>query len=190
MKIQSVKAHLLRAKLAAPFAYSRAWYDERWALLVEVVSEDGLSGWGEVYGPARMNAPIVAIYGEWLVGRDAFATESIWQDVYARMRDHGQKGLAIQALSGIDIALWDLKGRALGLPIHALMGGPIRGEVRAYATGLYRRERDDHEAYLREEAAGYAAEGFSAVKLKVGFGFEHDVAITKGVRAEIGTRSD
>ena len=186
MKIKSVKTHLLRAKLQAPFAYSRAWYDERWALIVEVVSEDGLSGWGEVYGPARMSAPIVAIYGELLAGRDAFATEDIWQDLYARFRDHGQKGLAIQALSGIDIALWDLKGRALGLPIHVLMGGPIRTEVRAYATGLYRRERDDHEAYLREEAAGYVAEGFSAVKLKVGFGFGHDVAITKGVRAEIG----
>lgn len=186
MKIRAVKAHLLRAKLAEPFAYSRAWYDERWALLVEVVSEDGLSGWGEVYGPARMNAPIVEIYGELIAGRDAFATESIWQDLYARLRDHGQKGLAIQALSGIDIALWDLKGRALGLPIHVLMGGPIRTEVRAYATGLYRRERNDHEGYLREEAAGYVAEGFSAVKLKVGFGLGHDVAITRAVRAEIG----
>ncbi len=56
MKIREVKAHLLRAKLAAPFAYSRAWYDERWALIVEVVSDEGLSGFGEVYGPARMNA--------------------------------------------------------------------------------------------------------------------------------------
>lgn len=188
MKIRSVVAHVLRAKLAAPFAYSRAWYDERWALVVEVVSEDGVSGFGEVYGPARLNAPIVRLYGELLAGRDAGAREAIWEDLYARFRDHGQKGLAIQALSGIDIALWDLAGRTLGKPVHALMGGPIRMSVPAYATGLYRRQRPDHETYLREEAAGYAAEGFSAVKLKVGFGLRDDVAATRAVRAEIGER--
>ena len=64
MKIRSVQAHVLRAKLEAPFAYSRAWYDERWSLIVEITSEDGVSGFGEVYGPARMNAPIVRIYGQ------------------------------------------------------------------------------------------------------------------------------
>ncbi|HEX2555719.1 MAG TPA: mandelate racemase/muconate lactonizing enzyme family protein [Microvirga sp.] len=186
MKIREVKAHVLRSKLAEPFAYSRAWYDERWALIVEVISEDGLSGFGEVYGPARMNAPVVGIYGELLVGRDALATEAIWEDLYARFRDHGQKGLAIQALSGIDIALWDLKGKALGVPVHVLLGGPIRTHVQAYATGLYRRRRDDHETYLREEAAGYVAEGFSAVKLKVGFGLADDIASTRAVRREIG----
>ena len=188
MKIRSVTAHVLRAKLAAPFAYSRAWYDERWSLIVEVVSEDGVSGFGEVYGPARLNAPIVRLYGETLIGRDAGARELIWEDLYARFRDHGQKGLAIQALSGIDIALWDLAGKTMGMPVHALMGGPIRTRVPAYATGLYRRQRNDHAAYLREEAAGYVAQGFSAVKLKIGFGLRDDVEATRAVRAEIGDR--
>lgn len=187
MKIRSVQAHVLRAKLEAPFAYSRAWYDERWSLIVEITSEDGVSGFGEVYGPARMNAPIVRIYGELLMGRDAGSREAIWEDLYARFRDHGQKGLAVQALSGIDIALWDLAGKTLGKPVHEMMGGPIRRTVPAYATGLYRRHRPDHVAYLREEAAAYAAEGFSAIKLKVGFGFADDVAATRGVRAEIGS---
>jgi D-galactarolactone cycloisomerase len=186
LKIQAVRTHLLRASLTEPFAYSRAWYDERWTLLVEVVSDEGLSGFGEAYGPARMNLPVIQIYGELLVGRDPMATDAVWEDLYARFRDHGQKGLAIQALSAIDIALWDLKGKALEQPIHRLMGGPIRTSVRAYATGLYRRRRDDHVSYLREEAASYAAEGFSAVKLKVGFGLKDDVAATRGVRAEIG----
>ena len=186
MRIREVRPYVLRASLGAPFAYSRAWYAERYALLVEVITDEDLSGFGEVYGPARLNAPIVRAYGERLAGRDPMTTEAIWEDCYDALRDHGQKGLAIQALSGIDIALWDLKGRALGVPAHVLMGGPIRTEVRAYATGLYRREREDHETYLREEAAGYAAEGFAAMKLKVGFGIDHDVRITRAVRAEIG----
>jgi D-galactarolactone cycloisomerase len=82
--------------------------------------------------------------------------------------------------------LWDLIGRALGMPVHVLMGGPFRQRVRAYATGLYRRDRDDHEAYLREEAASYAAAGFSGMKLKTGWGVDADVRLTRAVRREIG----
>ena len=67
--------------------------------------------------------------------------------------------MVIQGLSGIDIALWDLKGKRFGVPAHRLMGGPLRTEVRAYATGLYRRRTGDPVEYLAEEAAGYAARG-------------------------------
>jgi D-galactarolactone cycloisomerase len=106
--------------------------------------------------------------------------------IYSRLRDHGQKGVVIQGLSGIDIALWDIKGRHFGVPVHQLLGGAQRTEVQAYATGLYRRKSGDPLRYLAEEAAGYAAEGFKAVKLKVGFGVEEDAAVTRSVREAIG----
>jgi D-galactarolactone cycloisomerase len=112
--------------------------------------------------------------------------EWIWREIYSRYRDHGQKGSIIQGLSGIDIALWDLKGKFLGQPIHRLMGGPLRSEVRAYATGLYRRDEGRPDVYLAEEAAGYASEGFNAVKLKVGFGVAEDARVTKAIRDAIG----
>lgn len=185
-RIRALRTHVLEAPLKEPFAYSQAWYDRRGAMLVEITTEDGVTGWGEAYGPARLTAPVAAFYGELLLGRDAMATEAIWQELYNRLRDHGRKGLAIEALSAVDIALWDIRGRVLGEPVHRLLGGPIRDRVGAYATGLYRRRRDDHEHYLREEAAGYAAEGFRAIKLKTGFGLAHDIAMTKAVRAEIG----
>jgi D-galactarolactone cycloisomerase len=70
-----------------------------------------------------------------LIGVDALATEAIGQRLYAAFRDHGQKGLAVQALSGLDGALWDLKGKHFGVAAHRLMGGPLRAGVRAYATG-------------------------------------------------------
>ena len=92
----------------------------------------------------------------------------------------------IQGLSGIDIALWDIKGKHFGVPAHRLMGGPLRTEVQAYATGLYRRKSGDPIQYLAEEAAGYVAEGFKAVKLKVGFGVDEDAAVTRAVREAIG----
>ena len=112
-------------------------------VLVEIVGEDGSSGWGEAFGPARLTAPIVDFYKPLLVGADALATELHWQNLYNRLRDHGQKGLAIEALSAVDIALWDLKGRHLGLPVHRLMGGPLRSRVQAYATGFYRKGGGD-----------------------------------------------
>ena len=186
MKITNVRTHVLEAALSQPFAYSRAWYDTRTASLVEIETDTGLTGWGECYGPARMTSAVVAAIAPWLIGEDPLRTDALWQMVYARLRDHGQKGVVIQGLSGIDIALWDIKGKHFGVPAHRLMGGPLRTEVRAYATGLYRRKSGDPLEYLAEEAAGYVAEGFTAVKLKVGFGVEEDAAVTRAVREAIG----
>ena len=186
MKIIRVGTHVLEARLAQPFAYSRAWYDTRMAMIVEIETDTGLVGWGECYGPARMTEAVVRNMAPWLIGADPLRTEAIWDDIYARLRDHGQKGLVIQGLSGIDIALWDIKGKHFSAPVHQLMGGPLRSEVQAYATGLYRRQGGDPLRYLPEEAAGYVAEGFRAVKLKVGFGIAEDAAVTRAVREAIG----
>src|SRR3954449_1146551 len=186
MKITRVRTHILEAKLSQPFAYSRAWYDTRTAMLVEIETDNGLVGWGECYGPARMTAAVVQSVAPWLIGEDPLRTDVLWQSIYARLRDHGQKGAVIQGLSGIDIALWDIKGKHFGVPAYRLMGGPLRTEVRAYATGLYRRDAGEPERYLAEEAAGYAAEGFGAVKLKVGFGVEEDARMARAVRRAIG----
>jgi D-galactarolactone cycloisomerase len=186
MKITNVHTHVLQAALSQPFAYSRAWYDTRTAMLVEIETDAGLIGWGECYGPARMTAAVVDSVAPWLVGEDPLRTDVLWQMIYGRLRDHGQKGVVIQGLSGIDIALWDIKGKHFGVPVHQLLGGAQRNEVQAYATGLYRRRSGDPLRYLAEEAAGYAAEGFKAVKLKVGFGVEEDAAATRSVREAIG----
>ncbi|KRR27267.1 mandelate racemase [Bradyrhizobium lablabi] len=187
MKIRNVRAHVLEAALSQPFAYSRAWYDTRAAMVVEVETEDGLIGWGECYGPARITAAAVAGIAPLLIGEDPLRTDFLWRKVYSALRDHGQKGVVIEALSGIDIALWDIKGKFFDVPVHQLLGGASRNEVQAYATGLYRRKSGDPMRYLPDEAAGYVAEGFKAVKLKVGFGVEEDVAVTRAVREAIGS---
>ena len=186
MKITSVRTHVLEAALSQPFAYSRAWYDTRTAMVVEIETDEGHVGWGECYGPARMTAAVVNSVAPWLVGEDPLRTDHLWQMIYSRLRDHGQKGVVIQGLSGIDIALWDIKGKHFGVPCCHLLGGPLRTEVRAYATGLYRRKSGDPGKYLAQEAAEYVADGFSAVKLKVGFGVEEDAAMTRAVREAIG----
>jgi D-galactarolactone cycloisomerase len=185
-RIRSVTPHVLMADLAEPFAYSQAWYRRRGAMLVEVVTEDGIVGWGEAFGPPELTAPICAWLAPLLVGQDAMSREALWQSMYNRLRDHGQRGLVVEAISALDIALWDIAGQALGLPVHRLMGGPLRLEIEAYATGFYRRERGDHLRYLTEEAEARLDEGFRTLKLKTGWGLAEDIALTKDFRHAIG----
>jgi D-galactarolactone cycloisomerase len=187
MRIKNVRTHVLSAALSQPFAYSRAWYDTRTAMLLEIETDNGLIGWGECYGPASITAAAVKSMAPALIGENPRRTDFLWRKIYASFRDHGQKGVVIEALSGIDIALWDIKGKHFGVPVHQLLGGLVRSEVQAYATGLYRRKSGDPLRYLAEEAAGYVSEGFKAVKLKVGFGLREDAAATAAVREAIGT---
>ena len=186
MKISDLKTHVLEAPLSEPFRWAVGEATTRVSCVVEVVTDTGLVGWGECFGPARPAAAMIEAYKPWVVGADALATDKIWQDLYAAFRDQGQKGVPICAISGIDIALWDIKGKHFEAPIHQLMGGPLRSEVKAYATGTYRKRHGDPFEYIMEEIAGYKAAGFFAVKLKIGFDVEEDAALIEMARQTIG----
>lgn len=153
---------------------------------MEIITEDGTSGWGECLGPPRLNAAIVHAFKPLLIGKDCCAGDLIWQTLYNQFRDQGQKGLTVTAISGVDIALWDLRGKHFEAPIHVLMGGPLRTEVKAYATGTYRWGSGDPMDYIVEEVTGYVREGFGALKLKIGFGVKEDLALIRAVRETIG----
>ncbi len=186
MKITEVSVHVLEAPLSEPFHWSINRAEVRASAVVEIVTESGLAGFGECLGPARACAAMVEAYGPLLLGADALASELIWQTLYDRFRDQGQKGVPIAALSGVDIALWDLKGKHFGAPVHQLMGGPLRTDVEAYATGTYRKDHGDPFDYIVDEVRGYVAEGFAGVKLKIGFEVAEDAALIRAVRQAIG----
>ena len=188
MKIAEVNTHVLEAKIGTPFSWSFNRADTRGGCIVEIVCEDGTTGWGECFGPARLNAAIVQAFRPLLIGQDALATERIWQTLYNQFRDQGQKGLTVTAISGVDIALWDIKGKHFEAPVHQLMGGPLRTSVPAYATGTYRRDSGDPLDYIVEEVKGYVKEGFGAVKLKIGFGIPEDIALIRAVREAMGPK--
>jgi D-galactarolactone cycloisomerase len=126
-------------------------------------------------------------FGPLLIGRDPLDTSVIWDSLYNWTRDQGMKGITISALSALDIALWDIKGKALGLPVYKLLGGAYRQKARAYATGLYEPQHVPSvvEA-LVAEALGYKKDGFVGMKLKIGYGFETDVRYMQAVREAIG----
>jgi D-galactarolactone cycloisomerase len=186
VKIKEVRTHVLEAPLSEPFGWSFSSTSVRASCLVEITSDSGITGWGECYGPARINAAIVDALKARLIGCDPTSTDVIWMDLYNHFRDYGQKGVVVSAISGIDIALIDLKGRHFGVPASTLLGGAVRGSVDAYATGTYRRGDGDPLDYIVEEVRGYAREGFRAVKLKIGFGVAEDAALIRAVRAAVG----
>ena len=186
MKVQAVHTHLLEHALDTPFESASMQFSKRQHCLVEVVCDDGTVGWGECLGPAKLNAAVVDAYAATLVGQDPLQTELIWLTLYNQLRDQGQRGLTVTALSGIDIALWDIKGKHFGVPISTLLGGRFRDSVSAYATGSFRRDGVDRVDDVAEEVAGYRREGFHAVKVKIGFDVEEDLQVIAAVREAIG----
>ena len=187
MKITDVRVWSLVSELAQPFAFSQGWVRQRGATIVEVVTEDGLSGWGEALcqglQPPEIAAAIVrSALAPLVVGEDASRPEVLWHRMYNRTRDFGMKGAVVAAISAIDIAVWDVLGRALGRPVHALLGGAFRTRVQPYATGFYRIEGRGEKQRLAEEARLHYANGFRAMKVKLGFGIDDDLAVMRAIR--------
>ncbi|MCL6415113.1 mandelate racemase/muconate lactonizing enzyme family protein [Aestuariirhabdus sp. Z084] len=186
MRIQKIIPHILHHNLEQPFESSFSTFRARTHCLVEMVCDNGLIGWGECLGPATINAAIIDAMSSMVIGRNPLDIEPIWLDIYNQYRDQGQRGVIQTALSGIDIALWDIAGQHFQAPIYQLMGGAFRTSIPAYATGGFRPTGQDHAESCAKEMAGYVAEGFGAVKIKIGYGLASDLATIKAVREAIG----
>jgi D-galactarolactone cycloisomerase len=189
MKITDVITHQLSVAVDEPFTSSRGWYyKSKGALVVEVRTDEGIIGWGDCYGPASVNKAIVDnLLKPSVIGRDPFDVEVLWEELYNKVKDYGLTGMTIASISGVDIALWDIIGKAVNKPIHKLIGGAFRTEIAAYATGLYFKDMNRLNDEAAQEAAGYVADGFRAVKMKIGLGnHKKDLARVAAVREAIG----
>jgi D-galactarolactone cycloisomerase len=193
MKIVDVKVHALRTPLEQPFAFSQGWVRNRSATLVEVVTDEGLVGWGEAFAqglePPQIAAAVIESALKPLVlGADPLDTEVLWHRMYHATRDYGRKGSVVAGISAIDIALWDLAGKAHGVPVHKLLGGAFRTRVQAYATGFYRIKGQGEASRLAEEALAHHDAGFRAMKVKLGYGIADDLAVMEAVGRAIAGR--
>ncbi|MEC8918925.1 MAG: mandelate racemase/muconate lactonizing enzyme family protein [Pseudomonadota bacterium] len=191
MIITDLKTHVLAAPLEQPFSFSQGWVHQRTAMLVEIHTDDGLVGWGECINhglqpPQVAQAMVEHALKPLVIGRSIFDREVLWETMYNHTRPYGQKGAALFGIAAIDIALWDLAGKALGQPIHRLMGGAFRTAIRPYATGFYRREGGKYPEEVVEEALRHQANGYRAMKLKTGFGIEADIRDMRAVREAVG----
>jgi D-galactarolactone cycloisomerase len=187
MKITDVKTIRLRAKIPTEGqVFSRSGVrNSRSTTLIQVETDDGISGLGSASGNGELIEFIVArVLKPMLVGMDPTAIDEIWDKAYVRggHKEFGTRGVGVIALSGVDIALWDLLGKVRGLPLYQLLGGKVRDKVPVYATALYPEE----PSRVAARARAFADQGFHGVKIKVGFDLDQDIRIVRAVRRELG----
>lgn len=186
MKITAIRTHVLKSPLTQPFAFSQGWVSTRSATLVEVSTDSGLTGWGEAFAqgleaPEISAAVIEGSLAPLLREADPLDIEVLWHRMYHRTRDFGRKGSVVAAISAIDIALWDIAGKHFGVPVYKLLGGAFRTKVQPYATGFYRIEGQGEAERLADEAVQHFESGFKAMKVKLGFGVDDDIAVMRAV---------
>ena len=156
------------------------------SVLVRIDTDEGVHGWGECQAPIvpevvkgvidRLLAPVI-------VGSDPRQTEVLWNRMYTTMNSRGQTtGFMLDAIAGLDIALWDIKGKLAGEPIFSLLGGPFQTRHKTYVSGL-RATSDEARAALAEQ---YFEEGYAAVKLYLGRGVDRDINQARTVRQRVG----
>jgi L-alanine-DL-glutamate epimerase-like enolase superfamily enzyme len=187
VNIEQVRARTVRLPLERPIHTSNLTIDHREYVLVEVVAEGGLRGCG--FGFTRDGLVAQSVernLAPLLIGADARLTERLWERMVAATRYLGRRGLMMRAISAVDIALWDLKGRALGQPLWTLLGG-YRERVPAFAAGGYYGPSTDPEA-VREEFGGYRSAGFRGAKINLGgLGVADDMARVEAARDGLGS---
>ncbi|MEE8304868.1 MAG: mandelate racemase/muconate lactonizing enzyme family protein [Candidatus Tectomicrobia bacterium] len=198
MKITGVKAiplfvpldHAVGAPISLPYAEQLAGvvFGGYRSTIVQVYTDEGLIGIGECMtrlAPKALQA-IVEDLEPILRGRDPRETEVLWELLYGTMMNRGHtRGFFIEALSGIDIALWDLAGKAQGVPVYHLLGGKVRDRIEAYASSLRFRGLET----TLQTARTFMERGFRAMKIKIGQNPHDptdDLALVKAIRQEVG----
>jgi D-galactarolactone cycloisomerase len=181
MKIESIAVHPLSATTAVPLSTAHETFRTSHFILVEVKTDDGLVGYGKVHGdPMKTICEWIMRFGEIIKGMDALGHAEVWEKLFLLTcpRPGGLQGSGglppplprsarpqiMAAIAGIDIALWDIKGKAAGMPVYKLLGG-ARQSFFTYATGSYYRDNATIETYANEMAS-FVDKGYRAVKAK------------------------
>jgi L-rhamnonate dehydratase len=136
-------------------------------LIVEIFTDSGHVGIGNAALAPRVAKDIIDVYLKpLLIGKDPFDTEFLWQHMYRQTMAFGRKGIGMVAISAVDIALWDILGKATNQPVFKLLGGRTKRRIPVYASKLYSQQLDK----LAAEAANYVSQGYKAMKMRFGWG--------------------
>lgn len=162
--------------------------------VVEVITEDGLVGIGNAALAPQLTKQAVDLYLKpLLIGQNPWDVEFLWQHMYRKTLAFGRKGIGMVAISAVDIALWDLLGKAAKQPVFRLLGGRTKTKIPVYASRLYATELGE----LAAEAKRYKDDGFKAMKLRFGWGpvdgaqgMQRNVDLVRTVRETVGNDVD
>ena len=186
MKITKIEIYHLKTDINPSFGWSQGWTDTRGTGLVKITTNNGLVGWGEGSSGAASTI-IQGMFAPLLLGQNPLNRIGLWQKMYNSLYNSNLAGgFGAPAISAIDVALWDIAGKATDLSVSDLLGGRIRDKVAVYATGLYYTEAE-FPTRLLDEAKGYVDLGFMGMKTKVGgLTWAEDVKRVTALREAIG----
>jgi L-alanine-DL-glutamate epimerase-like enolase superfamily enzyme len=157
------------------------------AIVVKVTTAGGLVGWGESHharAPSTVSKLIETTLKMLVVGEDASNVQGIWQKIYVKqLGSHGMGAGTVMAMSGLDMALWDIRGKAVGWPLYKLLGGTSK-PIPAYAGGISLGFQEP--AALVEEAKMHLSAGYKALKLRLGDNPKDDIARVAAIRKALG----
>ncbi|AOZ10613.1 enolase C-terminal domain-like protein [Cupriavidus malaysiensis] len=185
MRLQAIEARAYRIPTETAESDGTLCWDSE-TLVVVNVSAGGITGMGYGYSDASAAALIGQRLAPCLVGRNAFAVEACWQAMAASVRNLGRSGLCAQAIATVDIALWDLKARLLGVSLARLLG-VVRDAVPAYGSGGF---TSMNLMQLREQAKAWSEAGFGRIKIKIGRDPAGDVARVSAARQAAGPKTE
>ena len=186
MRITNIEGFNLSSPLERPFGWSNGWISARVVGLLKIETDEGITGWGEGYVGARGDF-VKQLFGDLLIGADPLNRNALWQGMFDRVYNgNNAGGFGGSAISAVDIALWDIAGKAAGASVSDLLGGRIRDKVAVYATGLYYTE-GEFPTRLLDEATMYVELGFKGMKTKIGgLPIAEDVRRVAAIRGVIG----
>ena len=186
MRITNIEGFNLSSPLERPFGWSNGWISARVVGLLKIETDEGITGWGEGYVGARGDF-VKQLFGDLLIGADPLNRNALWQGMFDRVYNgNNAGGFGGSAISAVDIALWDIAGKAAGQSVSDLLGGRIRDKVAVYATGLYYTE-GEFPTRLLDEATMYVELGFKGMKTKIGgLPIAEDIQRVAAIRRAIG----
>lgn len=184
VKIVDVELIQLAKDSDHPHRNAKQARSRRVANLVRVTTDEGVDGLGEAWCDAPVAEGVVlGKLRPQVLGADPFDVEAIWRQAYDGAAMYDPKGAYVAGLSGVDLACWDIMGKALGQPVHKLIGGRTRAAIPAYASDLHWQE---DPAAMARLAAAFVERGFRTVKTHVGVDAEGDVERVRAIREAIG----
>lgn len=195
MRIATVEAIPLEYPLETPSQDATGVWATWNTVLVRIRTDDGFEGWGEI-GPVHGGGTLVYKslvehrLAPRLIGADPLRREHLWHEMLGTGTSayaFGRSGAIVSAIAGVDIALWDIAGKAFNVPVYQMLGGKVHDRIPAYASGFFGKQgRALTPDECAEEAERYAREGFRGVKMKVGFGISVDRENLRAVRQVLG----
>jgi len=194
MDLLDVESHPSKTAKGGAASVSMSTFTFHGWLIVEIFSDDGLVGIGNAALAPQVTKQVIDLYLKpILIGADPWESEFLWQHMYRMTMAFGRKGVAMAAISAVDIALWDILGKSAKQPVYRLLGGRTKPRIPVYASRLYSSPLDQ----LAAEANRYKNDGYTAMKLRFGWGpndgasgMQRNVDLVRTVRETVGNEVD